>query len=178
MRKIETRRGRIAAATGLAVVLAALGFAAASTMANSSTATSASVSLRATKLGKVLVASNGHTLYLFRKDRNDKSACSASCAAYWPPLLVHGKPTGGTGVKASLLGTTKRSNGSLQVTYNKHPLYRFVLDTKAGQTNGEGSLKFGAAWYVLSASGAAIVKASTGSTTTPGMTTTTPPGYP
>jgi hypothetical protein len=76
-------------------------------------------------------------------------------------------------VKASLLGTTRRSNGSLQLTYNKHPLYSFALDKQAGQTNGEGNLAFGAKWYAVSAKGTAIVKASTTTTTTTGTTTTT-----
>src|SRR5437667_12546789 len=92
------------------------------------------VSTASTSLGRILVNSRGHTLYLFAKDRNGKSACSGTCARFWPPLLSQGKPTGGSGVKSSLLGTTKRSNGSLQVTYDKHPLYAYVLDKRAGQT--------------------------------------------
>jgi len=121
----------------------------------------------------ILVNSRGHTLYLFAKDRNGKSACSGSCVKFWPPSLHSGKPTAGSGVKASMLGTTKRSNGSLQLTYNKHPLYTFALDKRAGQTNGEGNLAFGAKWYAVSAKGTAVVKAST----TPSTTTTTNP-YP
>jgi predicted lipoprotein with Yx(FWY)xxD motif len=180
-------RGRIAVVLGALVVMAALG-AAAGSMASSGTARTASVSLRATKLGKVLVAPNGHSLYLFRKDTSGKSSCSGTCATYWPPLLVHGKPIAGAGVKASLLGTTKRSNGSLQVTYAKHPLYTFSLDKKAGQMNGQGSSNFGARWFLVSASGAAIVKAApttgapatttTPAGTTPPTTTTSEPGYP
>jgi hypothetical protein len=79
-------------------------------------------------------------------------------------------------VKASLLATTRRSNGSLQLTYNKHPLYSFVLDKKAGQTNGEGNVAFGAKWYAVSAKGTAVVKASP--TPTPTTTTTTTTPYP
>jgi hypothetical protein len=75
-------------------------------------------------------------------------------------------------VKASLLGTTRRSNGSLQVTYNKHPLYTYTLDKKAGQTKGEGILAFGAKWYAVSAKGRAVVKPPPATTTT---TTTTYP---
>ena len=76
-------------------------------------------------------------------------------------------------MKASLLGTTKRSNGSLQVTYNKHPLYAYALDKRAGQTKGERVSAFGARWYAVSASGRAVVKPSpTGTATT--TTTTTP----
>ena len=63
-------------------------------------------------------------------------------------------------MKAALIGTTKRSNGGLQLTYNKHPLYTFVLDKKAGQTNGEDQLAFGARWYAVSGKGTAVVKAS------------------
>ena len=155
----------------LTAVLGVIGFLAAGSIALSATRTNATVSVHKTKLGLILVNSNTHTLYMFAKDRNGKSACSASCAKFWPPLLAHGKPTAGPGVKASLLATTRRSSGSLQVTYNKHPLYTFTLDKQAGQTKGEGSLAFGAHWYGVSAKGTAVVNGSTTTTTT--MTTTT-----
>jgi predicted lipoprotein with Yx(FWY)xxD motif len=158
----------------LLALLAALGvvgfFVGTGSIALSATRTGATVNLRKTQLGSVLVNSKGHTLYLFMKDKNGKSSCNASCATFWPPLLSHGKPTAGSGVKASLLGTTRRSNGSRQVTYNKHPLYTYTLDKKAGQTKGEGILAFGARWYGVSAKGTAVVKRSTTTTTT--MTTT------
>jgi predicted lipoprotein with Yx(FWY)xxD motif len=152
----------------LTALLGLMGFLAAGSIAGtgSTSMTRATVSLHKTKLGLILVNSKGHTLYLFRKDRNGKSACSGSCAKFWPPLLNRGKPTAGPGVKRSLLGTTRRSNGSLQVTYNKHPLYSYSLDKQAGQTKGEGALVFGAKWYAVSARGAAVVKASTTTTTT------------
>ena len=162
---------RVVIALTLTAVLGVIGLLAAGSVARSATETSASVSLRKTNLGPILVNSRGHTLYLFAKDRNGKSSCRGSCAKFWPPSLERGKPTAGSGVKASLLGTTRRSNGSLQLTYNKHPLYTFALDKKAGQTNGEGNLAFGAKWYAVSARGTAVVKASTTTTTT---TTTTP----
>ena len=130
------------------------------------TRTGATVNLRKTSLGSILVNSRGHTLYLFKKDTNGKSSCSGSCAKFWPPLLGHGKPTAGSGVKASLLGTTRRSNGSLQVTYNKHPLYTYSLDKTAGQTKGEGNFAFGARWYAVSGRGTAVVKAPPTTTTT------------
>src|SRR5712691_4370189 len=122
---------RMAVALGLATVLGVLGFSAAGSIARGAARANATVSLRKTKLGLILVNSSGHSLYLFAKDRNGTSACSASCAKFWPPLLAHGKPTAGPGVKASLLGTTRRSNGGLQVTYNKHPLYTYSLDKQA-----------------------------------------------
>jgi predicted lipoprotein with Yx(FWY)xxD motif len=157
----------------LTAMLGVIGLLVAGSVARSATRTTATVSLRKTDLGLILVNSRGHTLYMFAKDRNGKSACSGSCAKFWPPSLQRGKPTAGSGVKASLLGTTRRSNGSKQLTYNKHPLYRFALDKKAGQTNGEGNLAFGAKWYAVSAKGRAVVKASTTPTTTTGTTTTT-----
>jgi len=162
----------------LAVVsaLGVIGFFAAGSIARSATGTHATVSLRKTRLGSILVNSSGHTLYLFAKDRNGKSSCTGSCAGFWPPLLHRGKPTVGPGVKASLLGTTRRSNGSIQVTYNKHPLYGFSVDKRAGQTNGEGQSAFGGRWYAVSARGTAVRSAPPTTTTT--NTTTTSCSYP
>lgn len=120
-------------------------------------AKSGTVDLRATKLGKVLVDAKGMTLYLFEKDRRNKSACAGACAKVWSPLLVKGKPTAGGGVKASLLGTTRRKSG-VQVTYNGHPLYYFVDDKKPGEINCQAIVNFGAAWYVVDPSGNAITK--------------------
>jgi predicted lipoprotein with Yx(FWY)xxD motif len=151
----------------LAAALAILGLLAAGSIARSATRSGATVSLRKTSLGMILAAKNGHTLYLFAKDRKGKSACTASCAQFWPPLLSKGKPVAGAGVKASLLGTTKRSNGTLQVTYNKHPLYTYVVDKRAGQAKGDGVAAFGAKWYALGAKGTAIVKAPAKTTTSP-----------
>jgi predicted lipoprotein with Yx(FWY)xxD motif len=159
----------------LTAMLGVVGFLVTGSIARSATQAHGTVSLSKTKLGQILVSSNGHTLYMFAKDKNGKSSCSGSCARFWPPYLQHGKATAGSGVKASLLGTTSRSNGSMQVTYNKHPLYAFALDKKAGQTNGEGNVAFGGKWYAVSAKGTAVVKAPTPSTTT---TTTNPNPYP
>jgi predicted lipoprotein with Yx(FWY)xxD motif len=119
-------------------------------------ATGPLVSIRTTALGRVLVDSRGRTLYLFEKDKNGKSACTASCAAAWPPLIAGGKPRAGAGVTSSLLGETKRADGRMQVTYDHHPLYLFVKDTKAGQTTGENVDAFGAEWYALSPAGATV----------------------
>jgi predicted lipoprotein with Yx(FWY)xxD motif len=114
-----------------------------------------------TSLGRILVDSSGRTLYLFGKDTKGKSACSGKCARYWPPLLTSGKPRAAGGAKASLLGTTKRADGRLQVTYSHHPLYRFAQDTK-GQTHGEGIDAFGAHWYVVSPAGSAVKRGGGG----------------
>jgi predicted lipoprotein with Yx(FWY)xxD motif len=129
-----------------AVALATAAFAATST---------STISLRTTAAGKVLVAANGRTLYLFTADKGKKSTCYGQCAAYWPPLFAD-TPTVGAGLKASILGTTKRRDGKLQVTYAGHPLYFFVQDKKAGQVNGEGFVHFGGSWWVVSAAGMSI----------------------
>jgi predicted lipoprotein with Yx(FWY)xxD motif len=113
----------------------------------------AALKTRHGKLGTYLVDGKGRTLYLFQKDKTSKSRCSGDCATAWPPLLTTGKPKGSGGVRKSLLGTTKRSDGSTQVTYNKHPLYYFVQDTKAGDVNGQGINAFGAKWYAVTSSG-------------------------
>jgi len=116
------------------------------------------VKVEKTKIGKVIANSKLHTLYIFRADHGTTSACYGQCATYWPPLITKGKPVAGPGVKASLLGTTKRKDGKLQVTYKKHPLYTYIVDKKPGQTTGEGSKLFGAGWYALTPTGVVIDK--------------------
>lgn len=119
---------------------------------------SAVVKTASTPLGRVLVDSRGHTLYLFERDKGTKSSCYGKCAVFWPPLLTSGKPTAAAGARASLLGTTRRTDGKLQVTYRGHPLYLFVKDTKAGMTKGQNLDFFGGEWYVLSPAGVKVEK--------------------
>ena len=114
---------------------------------------SATVGVANSSLGSILVNSTGHTLYLFKADSSTISACTGACATAWPPLLANGTPTAGTGLTASKLGTITRSGGTHQVTYNGHPLYLFIKDTKPGQTTGQGVTAFGAAWFALTPSG-------------------------
>ena len=116
-------------------------------------------------LGSILVDSQGRTLYLFKADSGTKSACTGACATAWPPLRATGKPTAGSGAKASLLGTAPRSDGAAQVTYNGHPLYLFAGDSKPGDVTGQGSTAFGAPWYVVSPSGQQITSHATSSQT-------------
>ena len=108
-------------------------------------------------LGKILVDSQGYTLYLFQRDAGMKSTCTGACAVEWPPLRVAGKPSVGDGANASSVTTSVRSDGMPQVTYNGHPLYRFTGDQKPGDTNGQGLNFFGGLWYVLSSSGNEII---------------------
>jgi predicted lipoprotein with Yx(FWY)xxD motif len=129
----------------------------AAAMASAHNATGATrVGVASSQFGRIVVDGKGRTLYLFEKDKNRRSACYGQCATYWPPLLTHGKPVARAGAKQSLLGTTRRANGSQQVTYGGHPLYRFILDTKPGQTRGEGLQDFGGGWDVLSPAGKKI----------------------
>jgi predicted lipoprotein with Yx(FWY)xxD motif len=104
-------------------------------------------------LGKILVDAKGRTVYLFEKDTGPMSTCFGACAADWPPVTTTGKPTAGSGVTGSMLATTKRSDGTSQVVYNGHPLYRYIGDQKAGDTNGQNVNAFGAEWYALSTAG-------------------------
>ena len=107
-------------------------------------------------LGKILVDSQGRTLYLFEKDKGTMSACSGACASAWPPYTTSGKATAGPGATASLVGTAARSGGQRQVTYNGRPLYRYAGDQSAGDANGQGLDQFGAEWYVLSPAGTQV----------------------
>ena len=114
------------------------------------------VAVARSAVGRILVDSKGITLYDFVQDKGTTSTCYGACAALWPPLLTTGKPIAGTGVRASLLGTTKRKDGKLEVTYGGHPLYYFVTDRKPGQTTGQGINQFGAPWWVISPAGKEI----------------------
>jgi predicted lipoprotein with Yx(FWY)xxD motif len=106
-------------------------------------------------LGKILVDAKGDTVYLFQKDTSTKSTCTGSCATNWPPLRATGTPTLGNGLSGKV-GTTPRSDGKPQVTYAGHPVYLYAGDSKPGDTNGQGINAYGANWYVLSPSGAAV----------------------
>ena len=103
-------------------------------------------SLQATAIGgtRVLTNSRGFTLYLFAPDAATTSKCYGSCAAYWPP--VKGPVTAGTGVTGRL-GTIRRTDGSLQATYNGHPLYTYIGDSTPGQASGNKLNLNGGLWY-------------------------------
>jgi predicted lipoprotein with Yx(FWY)xxD motif len=118
-------------------------------------------------LGRVLVDGRGRTLYLFENDKHGKSSCAGRCAAFWPPLIASGNLFATAGAKASLLGTTNRADGRLQVTYNHHPLYTFVKDTSKGETNGEQLDAFGAEWYAISSTGTKVRKLDADSGSSP-----------
>jgi predicted lipoprotein with Yx(FWY)xxD motif len=111
----------------------------------------ARVAVRSTSLGVVLVDARGHTLYAYDLDRGRRSACTGACLASWPPFLTSGKPVA-TGVSAARLGTVKRADGRLQVTFAGHPLYFFASDAKAGDVRGASITH----WAALSAAGTKV----------------------
>jgi predicted lipoprotein with Yx(FWY)xxD motif len=121
---------------------------------------SALVGVGSSRFGRILVDGRGHTLYLFERDKRTTSTCYGACATYWPPLTTKAKPRAGRGIMAGKLGRTKRRDGRLEVTYNGHPLYTFVADTKRGDTKGQDLDQFGGGWYVLSARGVKVERGS------------------
>ena len=104
--------------------------------------------------GQFLVDGQGKSLYLFLKDSSVTSSCYDDCAVAWPPVLTSNENiTAGEGVQSSLLGTIKRNDGSLQVTYNSHPLYYYENDKKAGDVEGQDKDDYGAEWYLVKPNG-------------------------
>ena len=124
----------------------------------------AAVATGQTDVGTVLVDGTGKTLYAFAADSKDHSNCSGSCAQYWPPVTVaKGSPTAAKDVSATL-GTTTRSDGSMQLTVNGWPMYTYAGDAKAGDATGQGKNLSGGLWWVVDPSGAWVKKdASTSS---------------
>jgi predicted lipoprotein with Yx(FWY)xxD motif len=108
------------------------------------------------KLGPILVDGAGRTLYLFAADTGSTSTCYSSCAQYWPPLLTNGAPQAGTGADASLLSTTKRTDGTTEVTYGGHPLYYVVTDHNPGDATGQAVNNYGALWFAVGPNGKQI----------------------
>jgi predicted lipoprotein with Yx(FWY)xxD motif len=144
-------RRPIAIATALALTAAVGGGTAGVALSQGSAAT---IKTRHTGLGTVLVDAKGRTVYLFEKDTKGKSKCTGACAKNWPPVLTKVKPKAGGSARSAKLGTTRRADGTKQVTYAGHPLYTFVLDrNKPGSTKGEGVDAFGAEWYVVNPAG-------------------------
>ena len=127
---------------------------------------SASASTTGTVIGTqagsagAFLTDGGRAVYLWAKDSMNMSACSGACASAWPPVPAAGTLTATGGAKTSDLGTITRSDGTKQVTYDGHPLYYFVGDSAAGQTNGQGSDNFGAKWWLVASSGAEITASS------------------
>ena len=125
------------------------------------------------KYGSLLATGNGRTLYHMTSEKHGKITCTGACATFWPPLVLKAgaKPTAGTGITKSKLGTVKRPDGRMQVTYNGYALYRYANDKKRGDVKGQGVEHI---WFAVTPAGK-LAKAAGGSgttTTTPSMTTT------
>jgi predicted lipoprotein with Yx(FWY)xxD motif len=152
------RRAVIALAAAALLAVPALAAAHAAPRAHAAGATTVET-VKATSLGSVLAASNGHVLYLFDKDTKDHSKCAGACAKVWKPYLATtGSVTAksGSGLNSKLLGVISITGGNKQVVYNGHPLYTYVKDTKSGQTNGQGLTQFGGDWYLVGPKGKPI----------------------
>jgi len=130
------------------------------------------------KLGPIVVNAKGLTLYAVSSERGGKLKCTGNCVYFWFPVLVSGKakPIAGQGLSQAKIGTIKRPNGALQVTYAKLPLYRYYLDRKPGQAKGQGVKDPSGTWYVVSTSGKVVTKAPGGSGGTSTSETTTTSG--
>jgi predicted lipoprotein with Yx(FWY)xxD motif len=118
--------------------------------------TTTTISVASTRLGQILVDGSGRTVYLFEADKGTNSTCYNACAQAWPPVNASGAPHATGAASPALLGTTRRKDGTTQVTYAGHPLYYFIADKKPGDMNGQGLSQFGAKWYVLAPSGKKI----------------------
>lgn len=112
------------------------------------------VSVGSTDAGKVLVDPHGMTMYAFAADSPGHSTCNGACASYWPPVKAAEAAKGATSSVTATLGTTKRADGSSQLTVNKYPMYTYAGDTAPGQANGQGKNLSGGLWWVVSPSGA------------------------
>jgi predicted lipoprotein with Yx(FWY)xxD motif len=168
-RKIRLYASSVAA-VGVALVVAACGGSSSSSHKSSTHAassTSASTNASATSvtlktahgsMGTYLVGPSGRALYLWVADSHGKSNCMGSCAKFWPPLTTTGKPVASGAAASADLGTITRPGGTKQVTYRGHPLYYFAEDASPGMTKGQGSDGFGAKWWLVAPSGAAITK--------------------
>jgi predicted lipoprotein with Yx(FWY)xxD motif len=121
------------------------------------------LTLQHSPVGPILATGGGRTLYDFTPDTPDHSACAGDpCVLQWPPLIVSGRPVRvGRGVDPSLVGTLRRADGSIQLSYGGHPLYTYGLDVTPGMVTGQGFDQNGGLWYVIGAKGRQITTAFT-----------------
>jgi predicted lipoprotein with Yx(FWY)xxD motif len=138
-----------------AAVLVALAISAIALDARDASAAGPALTLHKTPYGKVVFDGNDRALYLFGRDKSKSSTCYGSCAKAWPPYVVSAKPRAGAGVRSGLIGTTRRKDGKLQVTYGGHPLYRYSGDPK-GQAKCQKVTNSGGIWLVVAPNGKAV----------------------
>jgi predicted lipoprotein with Yx(FWY)xxD motif len=128
----------------------------ASAAGQSGEAARSTLTIRSSAYGRILFDGRGRALYAFTRDPRGRSVCSGACAAAWPPYIVKRRPAAGPGVRASLLGTTRRADGRLQVTYAGRPLYYYVRDIRAGQVTCQNVFGFGGLWLVMRSNGRVV----------------------
>ena len=136
----------------VATVAVVVGVAALAISAQAAPKAAARLTVRSTEYGKALFGPSGRVLYVFGADRGSTSHCYGVCATAWPPLLTKSAPIAGPGIQAKLLGTTKRKNGTLQVTYKGHPLYYYSED-KVGKVMCQHANMHGGLWLIIKANG-------------------------
>ena len=143
-------------------LLLLLAFAGIGAAAESATAASASgagaeatatVTVRSSDYGRIIFDGRGRALYAFTRDSRARSACYGACATAWPPYLVRGRLRAASGTSRALLGTTRRRDGSLQLTYAGRPLYYYVGDREPGEVRCQNVSEFGGLWLVVRANG-------------------------
>jgi predicted lipoprotein with Yx(FWY)xxD motif len=165
---------RLAAGVGGAVGVAVLAAACSSTSSSTGAAASGSssgaaasggssasgsatvIKTASSSAGMVLTDGSGRAVYVWAKDTGNTSACSGACAAAWPPVTTTGTATASGGANSSDLGTITRSDGTKQVTYDKHPLYFFAGDSGPGTATGQASDQFGAKWWLVAPTGSDV----------------------
>jgi predicted lipoprotein with Yx(FWY)xxD motif len=111
------------------------------------------LTVKSSSFGRVLFDGRGFVLYAFTRDKDGRSACYGACAKAWPVYYAKTTLRAGTGIKRSLLGTTKRRDGRRQITFAGRPLYYYVGDTKAGQIRCQNVVEFGGTWLIVRPSG-------------------------
>lgn len=188
-RNTKRRLSAVVAAVGAALVVAGCGSSSSSgaptnsptsTSPTTTTASAAGTSIGTAKGkgGTYLTGSSGRALYLWVADSNGQSSCSGACAQAWPPVVTSGTTAVSGGAMSADLGTISRSDGAKQVTYKGHPLYYYAGDPSAGTTTGQGSPQFGAKWWLVAPSGAAITgAASSGSSGSSSSTSSSGGGW-
>ncbi len=139
--------------TLLGISVVALALLALAPAATSGESVAPTLTVKSSSFGRVLFDARGFVLYGFTRDKNGRSACYGACAKAWPVYYAKATLRAGTGIKRSLIGTTKRRDGRRQITYAGRPLYYYVGDTKAGQILCQNVVEFGGTWLIVRPSG-------------------------
>lgn len=164
-RATNRRLSAAVVAVGATLLVAACGSSGSATHATNASATAGKSAAKTTRLtigtakgsmGTYLTGASGRAVYMWVADSSGKSVCAGTCAQNWPPVTTASKPAVIGGANAADLGTTVRSGGAKQVTYNGHPLYYYIGDSGPGMTSGQGSDGFGAKWWLMAPSGTPI----------------------